>query len=121
MTTALVIDDNRNTADSLCMLLTLFDLKTQAAYGPRAAFISLHDLVPDIIFLDVNMPGVTGFEVIAYLRREPRLANIPVVIVTSDDQAETTRRAKEEGAMCVIIKPATVEALESALQKAKLI
>ena len=39
------------------------------------------------------MPGVDGFEVLAYLRREPRLAGLPVIIVTSDDQPETAQRA----------------------------
>jgi CheY-like chemotaxis protein len=82
--------------------------------------IYLRERIPDIIYLDISMPGVDGFEIMAFLRREPRLLHIPVVIVTSDDQPETTRLALSQGALDVIIKPATIEALERTLKSAKL-
>ena len=121
MINALVIDDNRDTADSLCQLLTLLDVSASAAYGPRAAIYALRDQQPDIIFLDINMPGVSGFEVLSYLRREPKLKEVPVVVVTSDDQKSTAERAREEGAMDIIIKPVYFDALETALRTASLI
>jgi CheY-like chemotaxis protein len=115
---ALVIDDNRYTADSLCQLLSLLDIDARAAYGPRAAMIELSNKVPDVVLLDLNMPGVTGFEVLGYLRREPRLLNIPVVVVTAEDQRHELQRAVTEGAVAVIIKPATIDDLEAVLRKA---
>ena len=54
---------------------------------------------PAIMFLDITMPGVDGFEVLASLRREPRLAKVPVSIVTADDQPQTTKHAMDEGAI----------------------
>lgn len=120
MINALVIDDNRLTADSLCQLLTLLEVSAQPAYGPRAAMLALTERVPDIVFLDINMPGVSGFEVLAYLRREPRYVDIPVVVVTADDDRATAKRAQKGGAIAVIIKPATFESLEDALYIAKL-
>jgi CheY-like chemotaxis protein len=121
MPVALVIDDNRHTADSLCQLLSLFDLDARPAYGPRAAMLAMRDGIPDIVFLDLNMPGVSGFEVLGFLKREPRLLTVPVVVVTADGERITMERAKREGALDVIIKPASVEALEESLRKAKLI
>ncbi len=121
MHTALVIDDNRHTADGLCQLLSLLDLDAHPAYGPRAAIMALSEQVPDIVFMDINMPGVDGFEVMAYLRREPRLLKVPVVVVTADDQKTTAQRAQREGAIATIIKPASFEALEDALRAAKLL
>ena len=44
---------------------------------------------PCLIILDINMPGVDGTEILAYLRREPDLIPVPVFVVTSDDQPET--------------------------------
>lgn len=120
MLIALVIDDNRHTADSLCQLLSLFDLDARPAYGPRAAMLAFRELVPDIVFLDLNMPGVSGFEVLGFLKREPRLLNTPVVVVTAEEERITVNRAIQEGALAVIIKPASVEALEDVLQKANL-
>ena len=93
MTIALVIDDNKQTTEALVQMLKIWDISARPAYGPSAAMKMLGELTPNIVFLDINMPGVDGFEVLAYLRREPRLAGVPVIIVTSDDQPETTQRA----------------------------
>jgi len=121
MTKALVIDDNRNTADSLCQMLSLLDVQTIAAYSPRGAFLLLQETIPDIVFVDLNMPGVTGHEVVTFVRRDPSLEHIPVVVVTSDDQEETAQQVRKEGALEIIIKPATFEAVEDVLKKAKLV
>jgi CheY-like chemotaxis protein len=67
------------------------------------------------------MPGVDGFEILAYLRREPRLSGIPVIVVTADDSPETARRARQDGAVDVLLKPVTVEALEGSLTAAGLV
>jgi DNA-binding NarL/FixJ family response regulator len=65
------------------------------------------------------MPGVNGTEILAYLRREPRLISIPVFVITSDDQPETRRKVMKLGATAMIIKPATIDTLEDALKKSK--
>jgi CheY-like chemotaxis protein len=67
------------------------------------------------------MPGIDGIEILLYLRREPRLVSIPVIVITSDDQPETRRKVMSGGATAMIIKPATIDALEDALKKAKLL
>jgi CheY-like chemotaxis protein len=121
MITALVIDDNTETADSLCQLLTLLDIDAQPAYGPRVALEFLLRTVPDLVLLDLNMPGVNGLEVLGYLRREPRLMDVPVVVVTAEDERLVLQRALRKGATAVIIKPASIEELEDVLRKAKVI
>jgi CheY-like chemotaxis protein len=117
MTIALVIDDNKQMAEALVQMLKIWDISARPILGPGAGMAILGDVTPNIVFLDINMPGLDGFEVLAYLRREPRLAGVPVVIVTSDDQPETTRRALEGGAAAVVLKPVMVDILESALKK----
>lgn len=121
MATALVIDDNRQTADALCQMLSLLKVEARAAYGPRDALLSLREHPVDIIFLDINMPGLNGFEVLAFLKREPDLRQVPVVVVTSDDQPETAQRVRETGALKMMLKPATVEGLETVLKQANLV
>jgi CheY-like chemotaxis protein len=120
MTKALVIDDTQISADTLSQMLGLLGVEARAAYGPRAAMMALQSFQPDIIFLDVNMPGVDGFEVLSYLRRYPGLADVPVVFVTSDDQPETAGKLRRTGALLVIYKPASIDSLELALKKAGL-
>jgi two-component system, chemotaxis family, chemotaxis protein CheY len=122
MTEALIIDDNRSTADALSQMLTVLGFKSRLAYGSSAAMsIFGSGFKPQFIFLDLNMPGVAGTEILAYLRREPHLVRVPVVVVTSDDQPETRTRVLKLGAKAVVIKPATIESLERALRKSKIL
>ena len=122
MSDALIIDDNRSTADALNQMLTVLGQKARVAYGSSAAMSLLGSgFIPKFICLDINMPGVDGTEVLAYLRREPRLKPVPVFVITSDDQPETRNKVMKLGASAMIIKPATIDALEAALSTAKIL
>jgi len=121
MEDGLIIDDNRNTADALQQMLGLLDLTTRVAYGSSAAMSVLGKIVPRFVCLDINMPGVDGTEVLAYIRREPRLRKVPVIVITSDDQPETRQQVMQGGAQAMLIKPVTIDALESGLKKAGVI
>jgi PleD family two-component response regulator len=122
MSDALIIDDNRSTADALNQMLTVLGQRARVAYGSSAAMSLLGGgFTPKFICLDINMPGVDGTEVLAYLRREPLLNPVPVFVITSDDQPETRNKVMKLGASAMIIKPATIDALEDALKKAKML
>lgn len=122
MTEALVVDDNRQTADALHQMLDVLGVKARVAYGSSAAISILGSgFTPNLICLDVNMPGLDGVEILLYLRREPRLIAVPVIVITSDDQPETRRKVMSAGATELIIKPATIDALEQALKKANML
>lgn len=121
MTFALVIDDNKQTANALVEMLKLLKVEARAVLSPAAAMTIMIADIPQVIFLDINMPGVNGFEVLGYLKREPRLARVPVIVITSDDQPETARRALDGGAHAVLLKPIMAGMLESVLREAGLI
>jgi CheY-like chemotaxis protein len=120
MTEALIIDDNRTTADALGQMLNVLGFTTRLAYGSGAAMKLLAGgFIPKFICLDINMPGVNGIEILAYLRREPHLIPVPVFVITTDDQPETRRKVMRLGANVMIIKPATIDILEDALKKVR--
>lgn len=121
MTEGLIIDDNRQTADALQQMLGLLDLPAKVAYGSSPAMAILANAIPQFICLDINMPGVDGTEVLAYIRREPRLMKVPVIVITSDDQPETRQQVMKNGAQAMIIKPVTIDILETAFKKAGII
>jgi len=122
MTEGLIIDDNRQTADALSQMLKVLGFSARAAYGSSPAMEILgRGFVPGFICLDINMPGVDGTEVLAFLRREPPLKNVPVFVITSDDQPETRQKVMKLGASSLIIKPATIDSLEEALKQAKML
>jgi twitching motility two-component system response regulator PilH len=85
-------------------------------YGSSAAISYLKEGAPDLIFLDINMPGVSGFEVLKFIGREPHLAGVPVFIVSSENQDETREQALRQGARGFLTKPVSVELIEEVLQ-----
>ncbi len=119
--TALVIDDSRQMADDICRMLSFLDIVAKPAYGSRAGIMSLQPARPDLVFLDINMPGVTGFDVLHYIKRDPALAAIPVFIVSSENQPETIQRALAEGAAAFLLKPLDLDTLENTLKAHKMI
>jgi DNA-binding response OmpR family regulator len=121
MPLAIVIDDKYVTAGSHIKILSLFGIKGEHANTARAAVTMMREKKPDVILLDVHMPGVDGFEFIKYVHHQPGYENVPVFVVTSDDQPETALRMRALGAMDVLIKPLEIDELEKALRQAKLI
>jgi len=118
----LIIDDNRQTADALSQMLAVLGFKARVAYGSSPAMEILgKGFLPNFICLDINMPGVNGTEVLGFLRREPRLKNVPVLVITSDDQPETHQKVMKLGATDLIIKPATIDTLEESLKRARML
>jgi CheY-like chemotaxis protein len=121
MPTALVVDDNRQMADSIAQIIKMLGVHAEVAYGARTGMMTLLKRTPDVIFLDINMPGFDGFEVLAYFRRLPQYKDIPVIIITSDDQPETAQKAKDTGVLAIIVKPTSVDEIEHALKIAGLL
>ena len=122
MDEGLIIDDNRQTADALNQMLGVLRFKARVAYGSSAAMELLGtSFTPKFICLDINMPGVDGTEILAYLKREPRLMPVPVFVITSDDQPETRTKVMKLGATAMLIKPATIDAMETAFKTAKML
>ena len=66
--------------------------------------------------MDVHMPGIDGLEVLRFLRRDPMTMDVPVVIVSAEEQEESKKAALEAGANYYIVKPPTVEEIEKALE-----
>ena len=122
MDEGLIIDDNRQTADALNQMLGVLGFKARVAYGSSSAMEILGTgFTPKFICLDINMPGVDGTEILSYLKREPRLAPVPVFVITSDDQPETRTKVMKLGATVMLIKPATIDAMEGAFKAAKML
>lgn len=121
MKQALVIDDNRNTADALVEMLDMLGIDARPAYGSSPAMALLKSMTPSLILLDINMPGVDGLEILGYLRREPRLSSVDVVVITSDDQPETEAQVLAHGARALLLKPASMMSLEPILKQIDII
>jgi CheY-like chemotaxis protein len=75
---------------------------------------------PDIMFLDLKLPNVNGFEVLEWMRRHAECPRTPVVVLTSSNQPEDQERAEALGAALFLTKPPFPELLRELLQKYRL-
>jgi CheY-like chemotaxis protein len=74
-------------------------------------------LPPEVIFIDINMPGMNGFELLMELKKNPRLKRIPVVILTTSSRTDDVTQAKDLGADLFITKPLDFMELCSKLKR----
>jgi CheY-like chemotaxis protein len=79
----LVVDDNRDAADSLALLLRLWGYDSRVSYDGVHALQRAHDFHPDCLLLDINMPGMDGYTVARRLRQEPELGSVKLVALTA--------------------------------------
>ena len=113
----LVVDDNRDAAETLAALLNMMGHRAPVANDGRQALRMLPSLMPDVVFLDLGMPGMSGYDVAAAIRQDARLAGIRLVALTGwggeADRAKTRAAGFDEH----LTKPATVEAIEDVLRR----
>ncbi|AFL73041.1 response regulator [Thiocystis violascens] len=103
--TILIVDDSPENLTVLSELLQL-DYRVRAATsGEKALRIAATAPWPDLVLLDVMMPGMDGYEVFTRLRADPQTREIPVIFVTAMDSAEAELRGLDVGAVDYIAKP----------------
>jgi len=116
----LVVDDNRDAADSLAMLLQLAGQDVRAAYDGPSALAQAQEFRPELVFLDIGMPGMDGYQVVRRLRERPGPENMLLVAVTGWGQEEDRRRSQEAGFDGHMVKPAEPETLHQFIAHPKL-
>ena len=115
----LVVDDNKDAADSLAMLLRLRGHEVQVAHDGPAALEMVKDYCPEMIFLDIGMPGMDGYEVARQLRQMSGLEHVVLAALTGWGQKEDRRRTREAGFTFHLVKPVDPDGLEKLLAKLK--
>jgi CheY-like chemotaxis protein len=111
----LVVDDNPDAAKSLAMLLRLSGHEVQMVHSGQAAIETATAYLPDVIFLDIGMPGMDGYEVARAIRKNPELSKIVLAALTGWGQEEDRRRTAEAGFDHHLVKPIEPQLLESLL------
>jgi CheY-like chemotaxis protein len=116
----LVVDDNQDAANTLAMLLWLQGHEVRVAYSGVAALEMTKAYAPDLVFLDIGMPGMDGYEVARRLRQQPGLEKGVLAALTGWGQQEDRRRSAEAGFDHHLVKPPEPKTLESLLADLKL-
>lgn len=105
MSTILIVDDNASARETLVAMLEGQDYQIELAKDGFQALQILNRLQPDLLLLDVMMPGMDGFEVCRRIRATPQLAEVPIIIITALDDRESLVTGIESGADDFLSKP----------------
>jgi two-component system, chemotaxis family, CheB/CheR fusion protein len=112
---ALVVDDNVDAARSLAMLLKLSGHDVHTVHDGPAALEVIGEFQPDVIFLDIGLPGLDGYEIARRLRSMPEIEDVLLLALTGYGQEEDRRRSFEAGFDHHLVKPVDLGTLHAIL------
>jgi PAS domain S-box-containing protein len=111
----LAVDDNRDSADSLAMMLRMMGHETRTAYDGLEAVQAAATYRPDVVLLDIGLPKMNGYEVARHIRQQPWGQRMILIAQTGWGQEEDKRRALEAGFDQHLTKPVEAAVLETLL------
>ena len=115
----LVVDDNQDAAESLAMLLRLMGLECVTAHDGLEGVKLARELRPDIVLLDIGLPGMNGYDAAAAIRAEPWGKTATLVALTGWGQSEDRRRSRVAGFDVHLVKPVATEQLVEVLERSR--
>jgi CheY-like chemotaxis protein len=114
-----IVDDDEEMIRAMRLMLKLIDCETTSFFNARAAVQALVEGKRlDLMILDINMPEVTGLDLLEFLRRRENTKALPVVMLSTEASDVMIDRANELGADAYVSKPVTIEELERAMSEA---
>ena len=114
----LVVDDDHDGADSTAAVLRLLDYDVHVAYSGAEAIAVAGQYRPDVVVLDINMPGMDGFQTARHLKRDRRLARKSFVAHTARDESLVRQVASRIGFLDLVVKGQPLSALVDILLEA---
>ena len=113
----LVVDDEPDTAQMLLILLELEGHQVTKVHGTAQAIRAINRNKIDAVFLDIMLPDISGLEFCRYVRRDPVLADLPIIVLSARVRPEDIREGLEAGANKYLTKPWLKESLLAALEE----
>ena len=107
----LIVDDDVTITELMKALVKMEGHEPSAVNDSMHAMEVAQSFKPDLITLDLMMPGLTGFELCELMKNDPKFARVPIVIVSARDDTESKEKAMQAGANAYITKPFGMEEL----------
>lgn len=112
-----VVDDDEEMNRAIGLMLKVLDCEVTSFHNVRSvAQKLLTDKTPQLLILDINMPEISGLDLLEFLRRRREWKELPIVVLSSEAADSTVDKALELGADAYLMKPATIEELEKAME-----
>jgi CheY-like chemotaxis protein len=114
--TVLIVEDEVDTAEMFAEMMRVSGYEVLKSYGGKQALGVISNKKPDIVVLDLMMPGFSGLDVLKFMRRDPRLDYIPVIVVSARNVEEDIQSCLEAGASYYLTKPVSFEQIMDAVE-----
>lgn len=101
----LIAEDEPNIVESLSFILSREGCEVTAVFDGRAVIDKIATMRPNLVILDVMLPKMNGFEVLKWIKNNPDLNGVPVMILTAKGQEKDRKTAEELGADAFVTKP----------------
>ncbi len=113
----LIVDDYADALDIWAIYLTAAGYRVSTAIDGASAIAKAHQLLPDLIVLDLELPGISGFEAARALRGDPETADIPLIAATGYSHLRQLDLAREVGFDAVVVKPCDPDMLLAEIER----
>lgn len=113
----LIVDDNRDSADSLAVLLDMLGHEVRTAYDGETGLQSAEEFSPDIVLLDIGLPRLSGLEAARRIRSDLGLRDAFLIAMTGYGQEEDKRRSREAGFNAHLVKPVDFGEMKTLLER----
>ena len=112
-----VVDDDEEMNRAIGLMLKVLDCEVTSFHNARSAAQKLlSGKAPQLFILDINMPEVSGLDLLEFMRRRAEWKELPIVILSSESTDSMVAKALQLGADAYIMKPVTIEELEKAME-----
>lgn len=112
-----IVEDEPDTAEMFAEMMRLSGHHVLKSYGGTPAIALISHELPDVVVLDVMMPDLSGLEVLRFIRRDPRLEQIPVIVVSAKSLPSDIKDGLDAGANAYLTKPVAFQDLNSAVRQ----
>ena len=111
-----IVEDEPDTAEMFAEMMRLSGHHVLKSYGGTPAIALISQELPDVVVLDVMMPDLSGLEVLRFIRRDPRLEQIPVIVVSAKSLPSDIKSGMDAGASVYLTKPVAFQDLNTAVR-----
>ncbi len=115
--TVIIVEDEPDAAEMFAEMMRVSGYNVIKIYSSTPAISIIKAEKPDIVILDVMMPDISGLEVLRFMRRDPALADIPVILVSAKSMPSDIKVGMDAGASNYLTKPVSFLDLKRAVEK----
>ena len=115
--TVIVIEDEADAAEMFAEMMRVNGFRVIKSFSSGPAINLIASELPDVVILDVMMPDISGLEVLKFMRGEPNLAKIPVIVISAKSMPADIKTGMDAGASVYLTKPVGFLELKQAVEK----